>query len=153
MHCSVRRLLLRWVRGCTVILRKRTHASILIVEDDKALRAELAELLREEGFKIAVASNGAEALRWLERGLEPSAILLDLTMPLMDGWEFRARQLENPKFASIPVILLSGARETVEAIAALGALGGVSKPFEAEKLLDLLDTCAPAPEYTRSVQR
>jgi len=71
----------------------------------------------------------------------------------MDGWEFRARQLENPKFASIPVILLSGARETVEAIAALGALGGVSKPFEAEKLLDLLDTCAPAPEYTRSVQR
>jgi PAS domain S-box-containing protein len=116
----------------------KTYPSILIVEDDAEIRQSLAEILREEGFKIAVASNGAEALRWLNTGLRPSVVLLDLMMPVMDGWEFRRRQLANPAYSSIPVVLLTGVEATVQAVEQLKALGSVTKPFTIEPLLRLL---------------
>jgi CheY-like chemotaxis protein len=123
---------------------ERHLASILIVEDDKAIRDELAETLRSEGYKIAVASNGAHALAWLQKGLAPTVILLDLAMPVMDGWQFRAKQLEDPRYASIPVVLLTDVGRAGEAVEALHAAGCMRKPFAVDPLLDILDHCNPS---------
>ena len=128
---------------------RRRHTSVLIVEDEKAIRNELADILRDNGYEVAVASNGAHAFAWLERGLEPSVILLDLTMPVMDGWEFRAKQLEEPKYASIPVVLLTGVGRASEGVEALHAAGYMTKPFAVDPLLDILDHCKHTARHAR----
>ncbi|HEX3343310.1 MAG TPA: hypothetical protein VHS09_02005, partial [Polyangiaceae bacterium] len=61
------------------------------------------------------------------------------TMPVMDGWEFRRRQLCDHRFASIPVVLLSGERHTTAAVARLRALSGLEKPYSVARLLEVLD--------------
>src|SRR5687768_603573 len=96
------------------------HANvILIVEDDRATREGLVQLLELEGYDAVAVRDGAEALRLLEdEGLIPCIILLDLMMPVVDGWEFRKRQLRNEAIASIPVVVLtadpSARRRTAE---------------------------------------
>ena len=80
--------------------------TILIVEDDAAIRESLSDALTAEGFEAHTAENGAEALAYLERE-RPSVILLDLMMPVMSGNEFRVRQLADPSLSAIPVIVIS----------------------------------------------
>jgi CheY-like chemotaxis protein len=63
---------------------------VLVVEDDRAIRGTLGEVLQEEGNEPSIVANGREALQLLKEGLRPCVILLDLTMPIMDGWDFRA---------------------------------------------------------------
>jgi CheY-like chemotaxis protein len=123
---------------------RRAQASILIVEDEKLVRNELAEELRDQGFKVAVAANGSDAMAWLERGLAPSVILLDLVMPVMDGWEFRQKQLADPRFAPIPVVVVSGSAESPAAVASLRPDRVVRKPYALDTLLDVLDECGSA---------
>jgi CheY-like chemotaxis protein len=125
---------------------RRSQASILIVEDEGLIRNELADELRDQGFKVAVASNGSDAMAWLERGLGPSVILLDLVMPVMDGWEFRGKQLADPRFASIPVVLVSGTAESSDEVSALRPHRVVRKPYGLDTLLDVLDECGGATE-------
>ena len=110
--------------------------SILIVDDDLAIRREVAEILGEEGIEVLSASNGAEGLRLLRAmRVPPSLILLDLVMPGTDGWELRRAQLEDPVLARIPVLVFSsfdgGPREVVE----LGAAGHLTKPFTIAELM------------------
>ena len=107
---------------------------ILIVEDDADIRTDLAELLRSEGHNVVTAGDGLEALSRL-RQAAPRLILLDLMMPVMDGWRFRAEMLKDPALARIPVVLLSGAGNLREAVAALGAAGSVAKPFTLDAVL------------------
>jgi CheY-like chemotaxis protein len=83
-------------------------SAILIVDDDEAIRDSLGEFLTDEGFAVKTANNGREALDILTTGFRPCAILLDLMMPVMDGWDFRAEQLVAREFADIPVALISG---------------------------------------------
>ncbi|PYQ78988.1 MAG: response regulator [Acidobacteria bacterium] len=84
------------------------HCPVLIVEDDADLREMMAQLLSLEGFQAAAVANGSEALQYLHNGhIKPDVILLDLMMPVMDGWEFRRKQQADPAFADVPVIVLS----------------------------------------------
>src|SRR4051812_7688935 len=81
--------------------------AVLVVEDDAELREMLAQHLHLAGFAPVTASNGHEALQLLRMGFPAKLILLDLTMPLMDGWAFRAVQRRDPSLADIPVIVVS----------------------------------------------
>lgn len=80
---------------------------VLVVEDDFDSSELVVAVLAFEGFDSVVARNGREALDLLATGLRPQAILLDLTMPIMDGREFRSRQRRWPDIAAIPVIICS----------------------------------------------
>lgn len=110
--------------------------SILLVEDDDDIRVDLADLLREEGYQVATASNGQEALEWLQvNGEQVGLILLDLMMPVMNGWDFRARQLEEESLTAIPVVLLSGAGDVARHALALKTAGYLIKPLRLDSLL------------------
>jgi CheY-like chemotaxis protein len=82
--------------------------TVLVIDDDPDLVRLMAKFLRLEGFASVSAANGREALAYLQSGGEASVILLDLRMPVMDGWAFRAAQRSDPAIANIPVIVLSG---------------------------------------------
>src|SRR6185436_19724926 len=84
-----------------------THCPVLVVEDDEGLRDMMAQLLTLEGFQTATVANGQEALAYLHTSSRPEVILLDLMMPVMDGWEFRRHQQADPDLAGVPVIVLS----------------------------------------------
>src|SRR5512137_690369 len=85
----------------------RLHAHrILVVEDDRDMREALVEVLRLEGYEVEAAGNGADGLE-LARRHRPDVILLDLMMPIMSGWEFRAAQLKDARLAAVPVIVMS----------------------------------------------
>jgi CheY-like chemotaxis protein len=104
---------------------------ILIVEDDVEIRGELADLLRDEGHSVEESGDGAAALGWLEHTAHlPQLILLDLMMPVMDGWEFRKRQKRDERLSRIPVVIMSGAGDVKSEAAELGAEGFLIKPFD-----------------------
>src|SRR5262245_25567569 len=88
-------------------VRVKSPQLILVVEDDEDTRLALTGLLEDEGYRTVGAAHGAEALRHLGTGERPQLILLDLMMPVMDGWEFRVAQKQNDALQSIPVIALS----------------------------------------------
>lgn len=83
--------------------------TVLIVDDDAAVRRTTAKFFAADGFAVAEAENGEAALAYLQSGSPANVILLDLRMPVMDGWTFRREQRRIPEFAAIPVIVLSGA--------------------------------------------
>lgn len=102
--------------------------TILVVDDDAAVVRPLARFLELEGFVTVTASNGLEALRYLRGGGSADVIVLDLRMPVMDGWAFRREQLRDPVLAPIPVIVLSGAdHDRVPEILAAAAF---EKPYQ-----------------------
>ena len=113
--------------------------SILVIDDDPDILEALSEILESEGFGIHQARNGLEALEVLEP-LHPDLILLDLMMPLMDGWEFAERIRRRPDLAQIPVIVLSADRNIEDKARQLGAVGYLAKPFELSELLSLVQT-------------
>ena len=90
----------------------KTGCCVLVVEDDEDIREVLATILHESGYSVIMARNGEEALQRLRTGTcRPCVILLDLWMPVMDGWQFREAQRKDPALAGIPVVVLSGDRE------------------------------------------
>ncbi len=114
-------------------------ARILVVDDDPCIRTALAEVLEDEGYQVACASNGAEALDQLQHDDDaPSLIVLDLMMPVMDGWAFRCAQRSDPRLSGIPVLVLSAVNRP-EALYGepLGEDGFLAKPFELQRLLDV----------------
>jgi CheY-like chemotaxis protein len=81
---------------------------ILVVDDDEAIRLAVALALREAGYQVATACNGRQALDWLhQQETHPCVILLDLMMPVMDGWEFRTRQNQDHRLSRVPVVVYS----------------------------------------------
>jgi signal transduction histidine kinase len=112
-----------------------THGErrLLLVEDDGELRNSLSDLLRGDGYQVIGASNGSEALDCLRKGPAPDLILLDLMMPVKDGWQFRIEQKRDPSMASIPVLALS-ADDSPKAVA-IDAEGYIKKPFHYTTLL------------------
>jgi CheY-like chemotaxis protein len=117
------------------------HCPVLIVEDDDDLREMMAHMLTIEGFDAATVANGREALKYLQTAEKPHVILLDLMMPVMDGWEFRRQQQADPAIARVPVIVLSaldaGRASNVNAAAFL------KKPLDFDRLLQLVrDHCS-----------
>ena len=117
---------------------------ILVVDDDTQIRSALTELLDDEGYAALGASNGAEALSLLRAHQSISLVLLDLTMPVMNGHEFLAEQKSDPALASIPVVAISAdidvLRQERQATAVL------PKPFSCAQLLSKIEAClAPSP--------
>ena len=103
-------------------------ATILVVDDDAAVVRPLARFLELEGFTTVTAANGLEALKYLRGGGGAAVIVLDLRMPVMDGWTFRREQLRDPRLAQIPVVVLSGAdHDRVPEILAAAAF---EKPYQ-----------------------
>src|SRR4051812_49533818 len=82
--------------------------SVLVVDDDPNVVRLMSKFLTLEGFAPVPAANGAEALRYLRDGGYADVILLDLRMPVMDGWTFRREQRGDPGLADIPIVVLSG---------------------------------------------
>jgi CheY-like chemotaxis protein len=115
-----------------------TKGHLLIVEDDFDIRDTLAQILEEEGYHVAGASNGQEALELLQGGNAPCLILLDLMMPIMNGWQFRAEQLKDPRFSAIPVVVISADAAVHEKVGSLGAVAVMKKPIQLERLLELV---------------
>ncbi|WP_437281554.1 response regulator transcription factor [Sorangium sp. So ce375] len=111
---------------------------ILIVDDDAAIRRTLSELLEEEGYAVACAANGREALAYLRD--DPSSIslvLLDLMMPVMDGFQFRAEQKRDPTLAATPTVVMTARGATERA--GIDADAILSKPFDVLKLMDTIE--------------
>jgi len=109
---------------------------VLIVEDDADLREMMAQLLALEGFGAHAVANGREALDYLENGHSPRLILLDLMMPVMDGWEFRREQQRDPRVADIPVIVLSALDQS--RAGDIDEAAFLKKPLDFDRLLDLV---------------
>jgi CheY-like chemotaxis protein len=110
---------------------------VLVVDDDPDILEALSEILEAEGFEIRRARNGKEALERLEPD-PPQLILLDLMMPVMDGWEFAQRMRQRPSVAHIPIIVLSADRNVGLKATDIGATGHLAKPFELSDLLDMV---------------
>jgi CheY-like chemotaxis protein len=109
----------------------------LVVDDDVDIRESLVELLQGEGYLAVGAANGAEALDLLRRQ-RSSVILLDLMMPVMDGFQFRREQLGDPALSDIPVVLVSAGGGGEQAALQLGVLGCVKKPLDVPQLLRMI---------------
>ncbi|RKH41213.1 response regulator [Corallococcus sicarius] len=110
---------------------------VLVVDDDPDILEALSEILEAEGFEIRRARNGKEALERLEPD-PPHLILLDLMMPVMDGWEFAQRMRQKPAIAMIPIIVLSADRNVGSKAKDIGAVGHLAKPFELNDLLTMV---------------
>jgi CheY-like chemotaxis protein len=109
---------------------------ILVVEDDLDIREVLTHVLEFENYQVAAACNGREALAQLKLPPLPGLILLDLMMPVMDGWQFRELQQQNPEWSRIPVVILSADGNVYQKAATIRAAGYLKKPVELETLLD-----------------
>jgi CheY-like chemotaxis protein len=111
---------------------------ILVVDDDEDIRAALIELLEDSGYRAVGAAHGSAALEHLrECGEPPCVILLDLSMPVMDGWEFRAEQRRDPSLAAIPVVVISAYRDR-PSVTELDAAAYLNKPVDAAALLEVI---------------
>jgi two-component system KDP operon response regulator KdpE len=109
---------------------------VLIVDDDDELAEVLRQALRESGYAVATVRHGAAALDLIEQ-IRPDLILLDLTMPIMDGWSF-VTQYRRSERAGGRIVLLTGHPDVREISASLGADGYVGKPFGLSELLSTL---------------
>ncbi|HLY37048.1 MAG TPA: response regulator, partial [Candidatus Binatia bacterium] len=93
--------------------KERGRGAVLVVDDDPATRDALVVLLRHEGYPAESVNDGQQALARLRDRKPPSLVLLDLMLPVMDGFEFRVQQLQDPALARIPVIVVSAGGDLV----------------------------------------
>lgn len=120
-----------------------TPASVLVVEDHADTRHMVEEYLQLHGFSTVGAENGAEALGKL-REHRPALILLDLTMPVMDGWTFRREQQRLAGgLASVPVVVLSALHDCPRHAQALGAADVLPKPIDLDRLASIVGRLCP----------
>jgi CheY-like chemotaxis protein len=112
--------------------------SVLVVDDDAAIRNVLVEALGDEGYEVREASDGKMALERLA-DWTPTAIILDLMMPVMDGWQFREQQKTLDYARDIPVIILTAIRNLAD-LRVLGAAAVIRKPFDLKEVLRVLGT-------------
>jgi CheY-like chemotaxis protein len=115
---------------------------ILVVEDDDATRHLVAAILSAYGYCAHEAANGREALAWLDGGQVPDVILLDLVMPVMDGWEFLRTCARHPQHSTIPVVVLSGISPDQRRRLEPQALRFVAKPFTDTEILEAIEGVA-----------
>jgi serine/threonine protein kinase len=111
---------------------------ILVVDDDPTVRQLMRLTLEQEGYAVAVAEDGLAALEQLRAGLRPEVILLDLMMPVMDGWQFLRELRHDPRLSSIPAVLITGADAAQAAALARGAAACLRKPVAPEELSSCL---------------
>lgn len=118
---------------------------VLVVDDDPLIRATVAELLLDEGYAVHQAGDGAEALELVQR-FAPNAVVLDLMMPVLDGWAFVDRVRTLPGCEDMPIVVMSathGLHETAERLHAMGVRAVVAKPFDVDALIAIVQRFAP----------
>lgn len=122
------------------------RALVLVVEDDADVRQSLMEVLEDHGYRCLPAANGAEALtRMRDEERKPCVILLDLMLPVMDGWQFRARQRRDRDLREIPVVILSAHADVENVAVELEAPASLRKPVSIVALLSTIGQfCKPA---------
>lgn len=108
---------------------------ILVVEDDASIRELLVELLESEGYLVVSAVNGLEALKFLQSGPLPDLILIDLMMPVMDGYSFRTEQLKNGSWSKIPTVVMSAEANAKEKMKNFNITAFLSKPVELDTII------------------
>ena len=110
----------------------RQKGTILVVDDDRGAMEALSDILEYEGYQVQRAQNGLQALEHLQQMRpHPNLIILDLLMPVMDGWEFRLRQKEDPELAEVPVLVVTA----IAATAGIDAVDVLHKPVDVDALL------------------
>lgn len=116
--------------------------SVLIVEDDVYISSSIRELLEDNDYEVFSAPNGQAALNLLKKSAPPSLILLDLMMPVMDGFEFRQKQLADPTLTDIPVVIMSADGHVEEKRARTAASDYLKKPVDIFTLLRTVEKFA-----------
>jgi CheY-like chemotaxis protein len=119
---------------------------ILVVEDDEAIRGLVSEVLRDDGYQVSEASNGLEALAQL-RLQRPDLIVLDLMMPVMDGWTFVEECHAHSDCVDVPIVVTSASHDlprTAERLRNFGVRTCLAKPFDVDGLLALVERYAPS---------
>ena len=110
--------------------------TILVVDDHEDLRDAIAVLLEVEGYDVIDAANGREALKFLASGAyHVAAIVLDLAMPVMDGWQFLAERRRHQALSDIPTIVVTGVSDATRRHQELGDVAVFTKPFHFDELM------------------
>ena len=117
--------------------------TILVVDDDPAILATVEEILMSEGYAVATATNGAQALEAIERA-RPALVLLDMRMPVLDGWGFA--QGLRARGVAVPVLVMTAAQDVRRWADEIAADGYLPKPFRLLDLLDAVERFVPPPE-------
>jgi two-component system response regulator MprA len=125
------------------------RASILVVDDDDDVRDAIRSALADEGYEVACAGDGLEALDYLRREPSPELILLDMMMPRMDGAEFCAIHAEDPALAPIPVVLVTADMHCEQRIQPMETVSYLKKPVSLEELLSVVEKYCAKPDSTR----
>lgn len=114
-------------------------SQVLVVEDDRDIRETVAEVLEEEGYQVRSAENGRDALDYLlAAGKLPDVILLDLMMPVMDGWTFWSELQTDVKLAALPIVVISADASVHEKAARLHPVACLRKPVSVDELLSVV---------------
>jgi CheY-like chemotaxis protein len=108
------------------------------VDDHESTREAFALILQGVGYRVRTADNGRDALDQLQGGEHPCVIVLDLMMPVMDGWQFRQAQKADARLADIPVVVCSAAGELPRRAGDLGAADYLSKPVDPRDLVEVV---------------
>jgi CheY-like chemotaxis protein len=118
--------------------------SVLVVDDDFDIRDLLIEILQDAGFSVVTASQGSEALTLL-RTVRPDVILLDVNMPVMNGFEFRRAQRRDPTLRVIPTVVMTAVDLEQDRLAELAADGALGKPISLPDLLSVVERYCTRP--------
>jgi two-component system, response regulator, stage 0 sporulation protein F len=113
--------------------------SVLVVEDDPDLRDVYADVLAAEGYHVSVAANGREALAILGDGEPPCAVVLDLRMPLMSGWDLAARLQVTDRLQSLPIIVVAAHYLVADEARKIGAAAWLQKPVSLPRLVSVVE--------------
>lgn len=117
---------------------------ILVVDDDETIRTLVVLTLRDEGFDVATAANGRAALEYLAQGGAPALILLDMRMPVMNGWDFAAAYRARPG-PHAPIVTFTAAVDAGDRAKEIAAEYALPKPFELTELIDTVKRITAAP--------
>jgi two-component system, chemotaxis family, chemotaxis protein CheY len=112
------------------------NGPILVVDDDDVILGFIEMALKDEGYEVLQAPNGAAALE-LTRSHQPGLILLDMKMPVMDGWAFAKAYFEEPR-ARAPIVVMTAAADAARRAEDIGAEAYLPKPFDLDDLLILV---------------
>lgn len=123
--------------GRVSVAPHQPRRTVMVVDDDDAIREALQDVLTDEGYDVISASDGQEALSCLNGEKRPSAILVDLWMPVMDGWKFLDALLADARFSRIPLVVLTAARD--QRARELCVAEVLTKPVQLHQVLGVLD--------------
>ena len=133
--------------GRTLLRREGHQGPILIVEDERPLQQAMTAALRTKGYRVVSAHNGSEAAALAEVHA-PSLVILDLQMPVLDGWGFA--QALRRRGQEVPIVIITGGLEAACSADEMGAIGYLQKPFRLGQLLLAVSQFVPAPDARRN---